>query len=162
MKQFCGRVDRDLHLPLPTRMKGVSGLTLGGTRNILDTTLKPKGKGFLLLHVGANDIGSMSSYNWLRELESLVYYARARYPDYKLLWSDMLPRRRWRYGCKYQAETKRRRLQRRARKLFLREEGGVIRHPLLTKDDELISSDGVHLGLIGQEVLIQDVCSYFY
>ena len=161
MAKFAKRVGREIHLPLPARIRGVSGLTLGGTRGLVDACLNQKGKGHLILHVGANDIGLLSSYSWLRELEAVVFYIRARFPGYKIYWSDMLPRRVWRHGNKRQEEKKRRRLQRRARRLFLSEGGGVIRHPLLTRDDDLISDDGVHLGLIGQEILIRDFSMFF-
>ena len=155
------RVGRDLYLPRQARIRGISGLTLGGTRGALDSTLTPEGKGHLILHVGANDIHNLTSSDWLKELEALVFYIRARYPNYTLLWSDMLPRRAWRGLTKRQAERRRRRLQRRARRLFLKEGGGVIRHPLLTRDDYFISCDGVHLGLMGQEIFIRDFYAFF-
>ena len=43
----------------------------------------------------------------------------------------------------------------------LAKEGGVIRHPVLTQSDELVSADNVHLGLVGQEQFILDFAAFF-
>ena len=159
---FLERVGRTHHLPLPARFRGVPGLRLSSTRRTVDDTLHLEGKGFVILHVGANDIGSETNKNWLIELEELLFYIKARYPGYRPIWSDMLPRKKWRHLRKNDAEKRRRRLQRRARGLFLSEGGDVIRHPILTYNDDFVSSDNVHLGLMGQEIFIMDFAAYSY
>ena len=146
---------------MPVRFYGVPGLRLSSARRLVDSSLHIKGKGYVILHLGANDIGAISDQDWLLELETLLYYIRARYEGYTPLWSDMLPRKQWRYLAKKDAEERRRRLQRRARKLFFTEGGNVVRHPLLTQNDDLVSEDNVHLGLTGQEIFIIDFANFF-
>ena len=95
---------RESHLPLPARFVGAPGLRLSGSRQLIDSALDVKGKGSIILHIGANDIGAIRDSDWLIELETIFYYLKARYPDYTPIWSDMLPRRKWRYLPKKDAE----------------------------------------------------------
>ena len=155
------RVGWDLHLPLPVRLIGKSGLTMGRTRKLLDNSLEPKGKGILILHVGANNIGLVDDLSWLDNLEELVLYIKARFPGYRLVWSDMLKRTNWRYTDPKDGNKRRKRLQRRARKLFFKEGGSVLRHPILSSSEDHLAQDGVHLNLLGQEMFIQDITGFF-
>ena len=128
---------------------------------MLDAHLSPKGKGFLVLHVGANSIGAVGNKEWERQLEEVVYYARLQFPSYKLVWSDMVRRVESRHLTPEEAEKRRKRLQQRARALFYEEEGEVIRHLALNQDNSMLCHDGVHLNLTGQEWFLYDIWSFF-
>ena len=158
---FCKRVDRALCLPSKPRWCGKPGLTLHRTKAMLDKHLSPEGKGILILHVGANSIGAVSSREWMRQLQEVVYYCRLRFRHYKIVWSDMVRRNKWRHLPDDESERLRKRLQQRARALFYEEKGGVIRHHALNRDDSMLSQDNVHLNLMGQEWFLYDIWSYF-
>ena len=138
-------------LPLPTFLFGRPGMCIGHLRPTLDKVLKDCTPTYLVLHVGANDIGRLDEYNWSREFELSVLYVKARWPTIQLLWSDMIPRLVWRHCQSNQGgEKARRRNQRRARAIILREGGKVIRHPSIQADPAHLLSDGVHLSHEGQ------------
>ena len=159
--KFCKRVGRALCLPLPLRWCGRSGLGLHNLQEQIDRRLSPKGKGFLVIHAGANSIGTCHDIEWLRQLEEVVLYTRLMYPGYRLIWSDMIRRSEWRYLPTGEAEKRRRRLQQRARELFYSEDGDVIRHLRINHDDSMLSNDNVHLNLMGQEMFSYDLWAYF-
>ena len=163
---FIRRLDQHLkrhQVPVPPHVKlvGQSGLRLNQTKHLIDQYLKQDGYGDIVLHVGANDVGCLNEYDWIMELEEHIMYIKLRYPDYRVFWSDMTPRKSYRYGSKKVMEIKRKRSQRRARRLFFREGNGVIHHPVLQRNDSLIHSDGVHFTELGQSVFWHDFCTFF-
>ena len=138
-------------LPLPVTFISKAGLRIAQLRPLLDQAMSPPPE-LLVLHLGANDIGRLNSWQWFQELEVSITYLRARYPATTLIWSDMLPRATWRYGNGPEgAEKARRRNQRRARLLVSREQGAIIRHPLIKADAQCLLGDGVHLTDFGLE-----------
>ena len=94
-------------------------------------------------------------------MEEIVYFVRLIYPNYRLIWSDMLRRAEWRYLPTDEAEKRRKRLQQRARQLFFSEGGDVIRHHRINQDNSMLCPDNVHLNLMGQEWFLYDLWSYF-
>ena len=163
---FIKRLDQHLkrhQVPVPHHVKlvGQSGLRFNQTKQLIDQSLKQDGHGDIVLHVGANDIGCLNEYDWIMELEEHITYIKLRYPGYNVFWSDMTPRKSYRYGNEKVMEIKRKRSQRRARRLFFREGNGVIHHPILQRYDSLIHSDGVHFTEWGQSVFWHDFCIFF-
>ena len=162
MKRLKGHLNANkIALPPAVRLKGKSGLTLERLQRLVDKELRPNGHGNVVLHVGANDIGTLTEGDWIDELTEKVAYIRARYPHYNLFWSDMTPRLNWRDEDPKKMEIKRKRSQRRARKVFFRDAHGVIRHPDLQLDLTLLNVDGVHFDFEGQVVFWNDFKNYF-
>ena len=159
--KFCKRVGRALCLPLPLRWRGQSGLGLHNLQQKIVKHLSPKGKGYLIIHAGANTIGSVHDIELLRQMEEIVYFVRLMYPNYRLIWSDMLRRAEWRHLPTDEAEKRRKRLQQRTRQLFYSEDGDVIRHLRINQDDSMLCHDNVHLSLMGQEWFLYDLWAYF-
>jgi hypothetical protein len=139
------------NLPIPVEMKGRPGLRINQLRGLLHRHIQEWNQpAFMVIHMGANDIGSLSTKQWIEELDVCVLYLRARYPATQLIWSDMIPRLSWRHCVSVKgAENARKRNQRRARALFWSEGGKVISHPKISTGPDLLS-DGVHLSEVGQ------------
>lgn len=89
---------RTLRLPLPVRFAGQSGLQFSGLRTLLECAIEGPPPAYLVQHVGANDIGRINTIEWAQELQLWLTYIGARYPTTRVVWSDMLPRRAWRYS----------------------------------------------------------------
>ena len=53
---------------------------------------------YLLIHVGANDIGNMKVGDLRNYLKNVVTQISAMMPDTKVIWSQMLPRINWRFS----------------------------------------------------------------
>ncbi|KAK3085594.1 hypothetical protein FSP39_005831 [Pinctada imbricata] len=80
----------------------------------------------------------------------MIYIYKYKYPDAKLIWSEILPRIKWRYSTIDKAmEKTRKRLNRQGRNVFLHN-GGVIHHPQFSSDlSSMLTQDGVHLSSKG-------------
>ena len=131
------------NFPLPLRMIGVSGLLLSELPGLLRKKLHPEGSGALIIQVGGNDIGNVTEFRW-QELLNDVVSTCLNFPGYKIFWSDMMPRLTWRHCRDPQAGRMHKlRLQRRARALFHRRGGFVIKHPSININ--MLLGDGVHL-----------------
>ena len=161
-------------MPYPLKIKGVSGLGLEGMCQLIDRNLKTNGRGFVILHAGANDIRKLSEKDWLAELECILSYIGVRYSGYKPVWSDMLPRLHWRYApvieddqegrlARKVMEDCRKRLQRRARHKVISHNGMILRHPSLQQDLALLDPvDGVHLTQQGQADFFGDFLNFIH
>lgn len=91
------------------------------------------------------------------ELEACGRFIRVGYPYKKVVWSDMLPLRSWRYNeSQVGAEKSRNRNQFRLDIWFCQKGrgGAVIKHPTIRDDWVSLLADGVHLSAQGMEVFI--------
>ena len=146
-EKFLKKAGLRLNTPIPVRFVGKRGLSLMGLEALMRQNLSPNGSGWLLLQVGANDIGFLSARAWRQELESALMFVRARCPGYTLVWTDMFPRVYYRHlNNKFAGIKKRRRLQRNGRKMVRDEDGLVLKHQMSYR---ALSHDGVHLHLKG-------------
>ena len=157
-------------IPYYLNVEGIPGLGLAGVQSMVDKHLKEDGYGFVVIHAGANDIGNLKEHVWVAELRCILTYIRAKYPHYQPVWSDMLPRNKWRHGPVQDEhenmilqENARKRLQRRARLLFWENGGTVVHHPSLQKDFSLLCPlDGVHLTPQGQADFWGDFLNFIH
>jgi len=145
------RRSQGLQLPLAVRLAGQAGLSFSQARNHIINAIGDTRPSYIVLHIGANDIGRVDQKMWLLELDELVCFLRAYCPKTTLIWSDMLPRTAWRYAHSLQgAENSRIRLNRKARARIFEESGMAIRYSNI--DYSCLLSDGVHLTDRGNEL----------
>ena len=163
-------------MPHHVSLKGAPGLGLPGLHDLIAKNLDRKGKGFVILHAGANDIGRVEEKAWLNLLECLLCFIEVGYPGYTVVWSDMLPRNIWRHIPKDVKEKvkdpkkrllimegMRKRLNRRARLMCQKKGGTIVNHPSLQKNFSLLSpKDGVHLTQQGQADLWGDFFNFIH
>ena len=139
-----------------TFIAGQSGLRLSGLENLVTMLMATHKPGFVIIHAGANDIGSLTSKEWADTLDSIIKNLSTDYPRVQFIWSDMLPRLKWRGHNTREAEKKRRRYQKEARAIFRKYGGSWITQPLLQVDKSLLKPDGVHPGNDGLRQLLRD------
>ena len=53
---------------------------------------------FVVLHCGANDIGSIDRFKWRNLFVQIFMYIKHCFPAAQVVWSQMLPRLSWRYS----------------------------------------------------------------
>ena len=140
--------------PLPMRLVGKPGLCLGEVQGLLQHNLRKDGSGYVIFQIGGNDIGCLPEYEWLSKVKNIVAFTAEHFPNYRMVWSDMLPRLKWRHCTLSAAKKLVARLQRRARQHFY-QFGYVIRHPCITTD--LLDYDGVHLTTVGNAFLLAEL-----
>lgn len=104
---------RHLCVPLPYTLVGKPGLRIKDVLALLQSSITTTHPAYIVLHVGANDIGSPDSWQWHHAVRELVAVLHSRYPASRLIFSDMLPRTNWRIFSKTgAAEATRKRYQR--------------------------------------------------
>ncbi|XP_062610981.1 uncharacterized protein LOC134272832 isoform X1 [Saccostrea cucullata] len=92
---------------------------------------------YLVIHLGGNDITSIKSEVLCTRIEHDICLMTNRLPSCKMIWSDILPRRKWIGGrdiCS--VERKRKRVNRAARRAVASVNGSVINHPDIEFSEE--------------------------
>lgn len=113
----------------------------------------------LILHCGANDLGDAPLYEVRVLAKQTINYLKRVMPNTKIIWSQALPRRNWRYSNDNVAMNKsRNRLNNFAATICLRALGGYIKYPDLALSHETLwSTDGVHLSDTGNDVFLNTI-----
>jgi len=146
-----------LGLPIPVKWVGRPGLRLNEVRNLILGQLTGKTPpAYIILHVGANDIGAIHAKEWEDSLYEVLTFLRAMFPPSLLVYSLMLPRVSWRYLPPREAHYARKRYNRRAKVMFDKERCVTVGHPLLEAKTHL-TPDGVHLSKEGMDIFAQDL-----
>ncbi|XP_075058309.1 uncharacterized protein LOC142143926 [Mixophyes fleayi] len=113
----------------------------------------------LVVHAGGNDVGQIKTLEFIIRIREDTYAMSNRWPNIKLCWSCIVPRRHWRSGmpainigaavCK---------INQVASKIFCSVGGSVIKHPLLIVESPfLYRFDGVHLSDEGVRLFIDQL-----
>lgn len=114
---------------------------------------------YMVIHLGSNDLTNLKTKDLICNIECSILRLRTLYPQIKLIWSDILQRCYW-HGALSQVnvEGTRKRINRAAKSIMLKENGCIIRHNSITvKEISLFRHDGVHLTNSGNAIFINDV-----
>lgn len=118
---------------------------------------------FLLIHVGANDIGDLRLADLRNYLKNIVTAISDIMPNTTIIWSQMLPRLRWRYSVNNKAmEQGRYRVNNAIASYIVRKGGLYIKYPEITVSSNLFSNDGVHLSNAGNSILLNRIQGGLY
>lgn len=111
---------------------------------------------FLIIHCGGNNIGKMSSADLRQMIKNTLNFVYRRFPRTRIIWSQILPRRSWRYSDNTSAmENTRKRINSFAAKLCLAKGGAYIKYPDISlKSPSLFQNDGVHLSEVGNSIFL--------
>ena len=110
----------------------------------------------VIIHVGSNDLGDTPWRTLRQQLRDGFKAVFDTQPRTRLVWSDIIPRRKYRQGCSYRAmEHMRKKLNRYASALCVHSDGGFISHPIKCGDEALFREDGVHLSSKGTDILLE-------
>lgn len=137
--------------------QGRSGLRCGQLRGFIAHLLTLEDSpDILVLHAGGNDIGQIP----LADLRLLIFRTlqqlRILLPCTKFIWSQILPRIRWRNELDHAAlERVRLRINSYAATLVVKLGGGYLRYPELSGEDHaFFLQDGVHLSRFANELFL--------
>ena len=114
---------------------------------------------FLLIHLGSNDLGVVSSSDLYEDIELDILRLHAMYPNIKIIWSEMLMRRYWHNADVGKClENARKRVNLRVRNLVVSIGGYVIRHPnIRSTNRNLYRYDGCHMSTVGNNIYLNTV-----
>ena len=110
----------------------------------------------VIIHCGGNDLGCTPNGNLLFHLRFALYVVMKMLPGCFVIYSSILPRSNWRFSDNVDAmEKTRKRVNRGVRSFLLNNNGFYIHHSDLDDGHEaLLSSDGVHLSFLGNDIFI--------
>lgn len=116
---------------------------------------------YLILHCGGNDIGNISLRILIQIFKRTLEKIQLLLPNTKIIWSQLLPRRNWRYSENIDAMNKTvKRLNSSIAAAVVQNGGGYIKYPdINSKDALLFESDGVHLSQTGNEIFLNTICA---
>jgi len=143
-----------LNLGLPNTTvwwQGYSGLSLRDVSRKLKL-IKTSGDepNFILIHCGGNDLGKIPLLKLRGLFNDLLQYILDNF-DAKVIWSEILPRKCWRYSENSLAmEEARKRINGHAANKVINSGGFYIKHPdLKDTTPAYYEDDGVHLTFLG-------------
>lgn len=144
------------------RWLGVRGMRLCSFwRFLLDQESRWGRPHWLVVHLGGNDLGQLTSIGLILRLKELFQRVRIRWPEVQLVWSDIVPRSRWRGARDVVALDGARKKVNCAVSQWVVAHGGVaVRHPLLVVQSPwLFWRDGVHLSEEGTRIFLRAIFS---
>lgn len=112
---------------------------------------------YLVLHRGGNDIGQIKSSELREKMEQSLDALSPLLPRANIIWSQILPRLKWRNARDNNALNKKRvRVNSFVATKLLAHQGGYIRYQKITPSDKsLFKGDGVHLTERGNELFLK-------
>lgn len=162
-EEAIGKGQKNLQLAGKTvRWFGLSGMHWTQFQNTVQNKMlfHPTPE-MIVIHLGGNDLVTVRQASLIRRITKRLKHLQSVFPDAFIVWSDILPRKKWK-GLKAQTKTaleamdkKRKRINRAGRQAVRAFSlGRVISHEIDTETDGLIKSDGTHLTKIGNAIFI--------
>ena len=114
---------------------------------------------YMVLHCGGNDIGKHALKSLRIVIFELFQFITRKFPQTKVIWSQILPRSQWRYSSDSIAMNRcRNRLNNFAAHKIVQSGGCYVRHPSLEiVTTSLYKTDGVHLSSVGNELFLNQL-----
>lgn len=116
--------------------------------------------GMIVIHLGGNDLVTVKQAKLMRAIKKDLKYLASVFTSAKIVWSDILPRKKW-LGIENTPknlkimDNKRKRINRAGRQVVRGlAHGRAIIHELDTEVPGLFKPDGVHLTLIGNAIFL--------
>lgn len=111
---------------------------------------------FIILHCGGNDICDCKSLQLINNIISTLKTMFELLPNTKIIWSQILPRLKWRYEKNHVAVDKiRKRVNSKIATFLLKNGGYYIRYPEITElNTGLFQPDNVHLSKLGNDIFL--------
>ncbi|XP_067322976.1 uncharacterized protein [Anolis sagrei] len=113
----------------------------------------------LVIHLGGNDLGLLTGKALFLQARADIRKIWWTWPGVHIVWSAIIPRRRWLGGGDVgRLEKARKRVNRAMRVFMIHQRGHFLSHPNITRDDErLYRSDGIHLSELGNQLFLQNL-----
>jgi hypothetical protein len=141
--------------------QGYGGMTLRDVTKKL-RTLQAVGVDpqVIILHCGGNDFGRIPVKELRAFIDNILQYINTNFKA-RVIWSEILPRRTWRYSSNNAAmESVRKRFNSYAATKVIKQNGFYIKHPDLQEtSDAFYLPDGVHLTFLGNCIFLNQISS---
>lgn len=110
----------------------------------------------LVLHCGGNDIGFGKSIALRKNIINTLKRLSKKLPETKIVWSQILPRFKWRPKIESDVLNKVRvRVNREAANYIIANKGGYVKYPEISVENKgFFKEDGVHLTQLGNDIIL--------
>ena len=118
---------------------------------------------YLILHCGANDVGNVENgydtKTLIQDMKLVLDKIRCLMPEVKIVWSQLLPRKEWRYSEDVDAMNRSLgRINNAVASDVIRKGGCYIKYPDIKESKaDLFDDDNVHLSQAGNEILLNNM-----
>lgn len=119
---------------------------------------------FIMIHCGGNDIGSSGTVGDLRfKMIEIFDTVQSLLPNTKIVYSQVLPRLKWRSHIDINSlEKARRRINNKIAHHIVTNGGYYIRYPMISLQSvEVFCKDGVHLSPLGNDIFLFTIQAAF-
>lgn len=135
--------------------QGRSGLILSKIRQQMNVMMRLEDPpDFIIIHIGGNDIGNIPVGYLQLQLKQFLNWVSEKLPHASLVFSQILPRSKWRYSKNNEKMEKCRLRLNSTVAAFLINKGGYYIHYPDIKPTTTFLEDGVHLTDLGSEVFL--------
>ena len=133
------------------------GLTLNRLNGHIRTLIRLEDTpNYIVIHIAGNDIGNVRVGYLLYLLVNFMSWLSHEMPNTEIIWSQILPRKTWRYSNNTKSmEDCRRKLNSSLGRYMVRHDDYYIKYPDIKPDNIFISSDGVHLTKLGNRICFE-------
>lgn len=116
----------------------------------------------MVLHCGGNSIGTIKLHEFRSKIRETLHKLMEMLPTTKLVWSQILPRFKWRFSQNTKAQNiAAERLNNFAAWICIQSGGGYLKYPEIGwNEPDLFCEDGVHLSVMGNELFLYRLQSY--
>lgn len=144
------------------RWFGIRGMHWAELKSRIQYLIMLKARPFIIvIHLGGNDVVCTKLRTLQKKIENDVQYLFSSYPGILFVWSDILPRLKWKgvQPEEYPAmERKRGCINRTARRVVASSKSGrVVVHNNFDDTAGLFWNDGIHLSEIGSDLLLANL-----
>lgn len=109
----------------------------------------------LILHCSGNDIGQFKIHYINKYLKEVIDYLCTKMPKTLIVWSQILPRRKWRNEIShYKLEKGRKRINSCISTYLIKHGGGYLRYPEIDETNDGLYRDDTHLSVLGYDLMI--------
>jgi lysophospholipase L1-like esterase len=118
---------------------------------------------YILIHCGGNDIGLKTSAAIIADLKIIIDNIRSKFPYTKIIWSQILPRRSWRYMPDvYHADRARKRINSSIATYVINGGGHYLKYPDITLAPMFFRYDDTHLSPTGYDLMLNSISGAIY
>lgn len=109
----------------------------------------------LIIHCSGNDIGQFKVHYINKYLKEVIDYLSNKMPKTLIVWSQILPRRKWRNEITHRKlEKGRKRINSCISTYIIKRGGAYIRYPEIDESNNGMYSDNTHLSPLGYDLML--------
>lgn len=144
--------------------KGVSSLKVENALSAIEELVQHNSPDIIVIHCGGNNVGSTPLGQLMFSLRSLLNELFQKYSFALIVFSQILPRLKWRYERNHNSlELARKRINNSISTKIVKKGGALIKYPEIVEESQaLFRRDQVHLSSLGNDIFLHTLQGALY